>query len=194
MGKSSMYRIFGMMMLISVCIQHSNLTGQDTPISPEQSEKIIQQIYEKYAPLYKKYEGTLSTRQVDVIEYNPNTNQLVNRSTVSLIRKEYFYKKSEITVLQFTKNDKPMPTSDYQSREEQPGPLVLDQEGKKIYNSRITRSTTISNKKCYQMEVVPRKKLAQLFEGFFYFKCDTLDLVLVEGTTAELSYPRKNSV
>jgi hypothetical protein len=191
MRKSSMYSIFGMTALIIVFIQHSELAGLDTTITPEQSEKIIEKIYEKYAPVYKKYEGTQSTRQVDVIEYNPNTNQLVNRSSVSLIRKEYFYKKSEITVLQFTKNDKPMPATDYQSREEQPGPPVLDQEGKNIYSTRITRSATISNLKCYQMEVFPRKKTPLLFEGFFYFKCDTLDLVLVEGTTAELSYPLK---
>jgi hypothetical protein len=191
MRKSRMHHIVGMLALICICGTHSMLAGQDARVTPEQSEKIIGKIYKKYAPVYKKYEGTLSTRQVDVVEYNPITNQMINRSSASLIRKDYFYKKSEITVLQFTQNDKPMKASDYQSREERPGPQVLDEEGRKIYSARITRNTIVENKKCYQMEVVPWKKSPQLFEGSFYFTRDTLDLVLVEGTVAELSYPLK---
>ncbi|OHD63744.1 MAG: hypothetical protein A2176_14500 [Spirochaetes bacterium RBG_13_51_14] len=191
MRKSSVYRTTGIIFLAALLFIHSGISAQEAAVTPDQSDKIIERIYEKYAPAYKKYQGVLSTRQMDVIEYNPNNNKLVNRLSVRLIHKEYFYKKVEIMVLEYIKNDKPMRTSDYQGVEVGLGFPVLDDNGRERYMARIIRRTTVNDRMCYLMKVIPRKKTDQYFDGFMYFTCETLDLVMVEGTTAELPYPMK---
>jgi len=42
---------------------------------------------------------------------------------------------------------------------------------------------------CHKLQVIPRKKTAQHFEGVMYFATDTLHAVLLEGTMAKLPFP-----
>jgi hypothetical protein len=169
----------------------STLSGENLPVNPETSEKIINKIYEKYIPVYKKYSGVESTRNIDFIEYNPSTNTLINRFHISLIRKDYFSKKSEISILKYVKNDENMRTSEYQSRDIEPVHLVLDESGRSLYLTNITQIVTVLHHRCYQMQVVPKKKTPEHFEGSLYFRLDNLDLILIEGTLGEMPYSFK---
>jgi len=175
-------------MFVIVLLPYFDLAGENASISVEQSEKIINKIYEKYIPVYKKYTGIESLRKIDIIEYNPNSITLINRSHVSVIRKDYFYKKPEITILRYLIDDDLKRPSDYQSREIEPYHLVLDEQGKNLYLTRIMQSVTVSNQKCYQMQVTPREKTPEHFEGYMYFRMDSLDLYLIEGTLGNLPY------
>ncbi|OHD72054.1 MAG: hypothetical protein A2W19_03685 [Spirochaetes bacterium RBG_16_49_21] len=192
MKRSAVNKIFIIGILSSVVfLPNHKISGQNYPITPERSEQIIDKIYEKYIPVYKKYRGVGSVRNIDIIEYNPNTNTLINRSHVSLIRKDYFYKKSEIEILEYIKNDKVMQPSEYENRIiEIPDP-ILDENGRKLYLTRITNIAAVSKQKCYQMKVVPRKKTAKYFGGFLYFKMDTLELMLLEGSLGDLPFSFK---
>ncbi len=105
-----------------------------------------------------------------------------------MIRKDYFYKKAEIRILRFIQNDARKPPSDYIDKEIEPASLVIDENGKNLYLTRIRQFVTVLNQKCYQMQVVPKKKNSEHFEGYMYFNVNTLDLVLMEGTLGSLPY------
>ena len=167
------------------------LKSQNNSISVDLSEKIIKKIYNKYIPVYKKYSGVESNRSIDIIEYNPGSNTLINRYTVLLVRKNYFYKKPDIEVLQYIKSNTEQRPSDYQSREIEPPVPVLDENGMKSYTAVIMKYAKVLNTKCYQMKVVPRKKNSEHFDGFMYFRTDNLELLLMEGTFGDLPYSIK---
>jgi hypothetical protein len=191
MRKSSLYCGMGIMVLVIGSSYHLSLSVTDFPITPEQSAKIIEKIYEKYLPVYKKYKGVMSKRQIYIIEYNPNTNLLINRSIVSEIRKEYFYREPEVTIVRFVRNDVTMSPGDYQDHLENPLPPIMDEFARENYRTVISSCIMIEDKRCYRMDVIPLKMTTRHFLGLLYFRCDTLDLVLAEGTLARLPSPKK---
>jgi len=174
-----------------VFMPYHKTRGGGFPISAERSTRIINKIYGKYKPIYKKFRGIQSIRNIDIIEYDPNTNTLIKRSHVALIRKDYFYQKPKIEVLEYIENGRVMKPSDYQSRLIDVNGPILDESGRHLYLTRITDVVTVSGQRCYQMKVVPRKRLSKYFEGFLYFKIKTLDLILMEGSLGELPYSFK---
>jgi hypothetical protein len=183
--------IIGASIVLIALLPYIIVSGENDAIDSELSEKIISKIYKKYIPVYKKYSGIESLRNLDIIEYNPDSTTLINRSNVSMIRKDYFYKKPEITVLQYILNDTYKQPSDYESREIGPENLVIDEKGKELYLTRIMQEAIVSDQKCYKMRVIPRERKPEHFEGYMYFKKDTLELMLVEGTLGTLPHSLK---
>ncbi len=171
-----------------VLFPHIDLSGENESIGSELSEQIISKIYKKYIPVYKKYTGVQSLRNIDIIEYNPDSTVLINRTNIAMIRKDYFYKNPEITILRYILNDTRKRPSDYVDKEMGPGNLVIDENGRNLYLTRIRQFATVSNQKCYQMQVIPRQRKSENFEGYMYFDTDTLNLVLIEGTLGSLPY------
>jgi hypothetical protein len=177
--------------VLFVFLPYHKTRGGNFPLSAERSARIINKIYAKYIPVYKKFRGIQSIRNIDIIEYNPNSNTLITRSHVSLIRKDYFYQKPVIEVLDYIENGRTMKPSDYQNKLIDTNGPILDESGRHLYMSRITGVVTVSGQRCYQMKIVPRKRSSKYFEGFLYFKTKTLDLLLMEGTLSELPFSFK---
>ena len=184
-------KIYAIIFIVVIISPVSLLVSKEKSISPEDSAKIINLIYKKYIPVYEKYDGILSTRDVILEELDPKNNKLINKSLIKIKRKDYFYKKPEITVLSYLKNDKKMESSDFKTRKEDPVSPVFDRNGKKNYKTSITGYKTINQKKCYIVEVIPRKKSSHFFLGTIYCRVDNNEIILVEGSVAKISFPLK---
>jgi hypothetical protein len=189
-------RIMKKIVLILILTLIANVVGNaeyglTEIISPSESERIIECIFNKYIPIYDKYRGVESTSQVISQEYDPKTNVLKSTSEVQLHRKDYFYEKPEIKALSYKINGKDTDPSKFRSWESKPSFLAFDKKGRENYLLKVTEKKKVNRKECYRIEVIPRKTTSRHFKGEIYCTVDTLDVVQTVGGVADLEFPVK---
>jgi hypothetical protein len=165
--------------------------GFSETISPSESERIIERVYNKYIPIYDRYRGVESTSRNITQEYDPKTNVLKSTSEVLLQRKDFFYEKPEIKVLSYKINGKDTDPSKFRSWESKPSFLAFDKKGRENYLLKVTEKKKVNQKECYRIEVIPRKATPRHFKGEIYCTVDTLDVVQTIGGAADLEFPIK---
>lgn len=166
--------------------------GHVAAISPEESDRIMTRIFNKYIPIYAKYRGVESTSKNIIREFDAKTDALKSTSEVMLLRKDYFYATPEVKVLSFKKDGKDKDPSDYRSRESRPGYLVFDQKGTDHYTLKIMDKKMIGKRECYRIVVSPKKATVRHFKGEVFCAVDTLDVVQTVGGAGDLEFPIKH--
>lgn len=167
------------------------IQGRGLDIPPDLSRKVINRLREKYIPMYKKYQGVESNRQVEIKTYDEKTNKLLHTSNVHLIRKEYFYKKPEVEVIKYVVDGKEKKTSKYKPLKSQPGYHVFDESGDINYETHVVGYKTVAGHKCYEIDVTPKKATQMHYQGKLYYRVDDLKLVLSSGSIGKISFPLK---
>ncbi len=165
--------------------------GKHYPMKPEESEKALKQIFDRSAPVYKKFIGVESFRKEIIREYDPATNELKSTSEITARRNDFFYKEPEIEVLSYRKNEKDLSPSSHRVYKSKPPHPVFDERGRDHYNLFITERIKIDGRDCYRVTVTPKKETQQHFSGSIYFTVNGLEPVFMEGTMAKLEFPLK---
>ncbi|MBP7735640.1 MAG: hypothetical protein KA369_06665 [Spirochaetes bacterium] len=154
-------------------------------VIPERLEQdIVRQIREKTLPVYKKYIGVESTREIVSRQYDSRDNSYRGGYTVLLRRREYFYRKATYKVLKYEKNGKPEPAWKYNYPTRSPAYLPFGPDTDANYATRLKGKKTIEGIPCWKFEVMPKKNTSRHMKGFIYFSINGLDLVYLEGTVA----------
>ena len=185
------YLLYLPIIISCLFLSNTNAVEKGKTFPLEKSDKIISKIYEKYIPIYKKYIGVESLREVYTEEYDTKKNKLISTSKAKIIRNDYYYKKAKKEVLEYWKNDEKLKPSDYKSLEFKPMYPVFDEKGKRHYETIILGYKKIIKKICYEIDVIPKKKSKRFFTGKIYCNIKNLEIVYVDGTMAKLFFPVK---
>jgi hypothetical protein len=181
----------GMILLMALGFRPGNLVLAE-PVSPAESEKILERLFLKYPPIYEKYRGVESTSRVVSQEYDPKTKALKNTTEVLLHRKDFFYEKPEIKALSYKINGKETDSLKYRSWETRPAYLAFDKKGRENYLLKVTEKKKIDQRDCYRIEAQPRKATSRHFQGEIFCAVDSLDVVRTAGGVADLDFPLKS--
>ncbi len=155
---------------------------------PEKLEQeIISKIRAKTEPVYRKYIGVESTREIISRQYDSRDNSYRGGYTVRLRRKEYFHKKAHYKVLKYVKDGKEEPVWKYNYPTRNPVHQPFDPDTDKNYITRLCGKKTINGIPCWEFEVIPKKETPRHLRGKIYFSISGLDLIYLEGTLAR--YP-----
>lgn len=174
--------------VLAVFLTNSAYTSE---INALQARQLIDQLYQKYSPMYNKYRGIESRRNIVMREYDPETNQLLKTVELTIFRRDFFYDKSESQVLNYRENGVEKDPQEFHQREGKPTVPVFDQNGRQNYTLSVDGVTAIKGKNCYKVHVLPLAAGMQYFSGYLYFTTDKLEHILTEGTVGELSFPLK---
>lgn len=180
-----------LMLALAACLSEIPESGFAEPISPSESDQILERIFNRYIPIYDKYRGVESTSRVISQEYDPKTNVLKSTSEIQLHRKDYFYEKPEIKALSLKINGKETDPSKFRSWESKPTYLSFDKKGRENYILKILEKKKINQKECYRIEVLPRKSTSRHFKGEIYCTVDSLDVIQTVGGVGDLEFPVK---
>lgn len=149
------------------------------------AESILDDLQKKYQDGYKKYLGVEGTYNLTIKEFDPKkSNALVSTGHAKVIRKDYFYRKPELTVLSFEKNGKELAPKEYNPPSFEPIFPLFDQDGKKHYTTKVQGIAMFKGRKIYQIKVTPKKLGIRYFKGYAFFDKETLEPVLLSGSLA----------
>jgi hypothetical protein len=177
--------------ILFLFVPNPSLYGSRLEITPDLSIKIIDQLRKKYIPMYQKYQGVESTRQVEIKTYDSKTNQLLHISQVHLIRKDYFYKEPDIVVLKYVVDGKEKKPSKYKPIKYRPGYQVFDKNGDKNYDTQVVGYKTINSQQCYEVNVTPKEATELHYKGKLYYRVSDLMLAQSSGSIGKISFPLK---
>lgn len=166
--------------------------GYADAVSPEESDRILTRIFNKYIPIYTKFRGVESTGKSVIREYNARTRELKGTTEVIVHRKDYFYEKPEVKVLSYSKDGQSGDPDGYRLWEMKPGYHVFDRKGRDHYDLKIVDRKYIGKRECYRIIVLPKKATARHFKGEIYCTADTLDIVRAAGGAGSLDFPIKH--
>lgn len=186
-----MKKLVVLISIFSILASAPSIQSSDLNIPSSLSRQIINSLREKYIPMYIKYRGIESDRLVEIKMYDEKTNALLQTANVHLIRKDYFYKKPEIEVLEYTVNGKKEKTSKYKPVKSEPGYHVFDKNGDINYETKIVGYKTVAEYRCYEIKVTPKKATEMHYQGKLYYRTDNLELVHSSGTLGRISFPLK---
>lgn len=183
-------------LLLSALCQSAGIAGgtisADRPKRPVQTEeagRVIATLKSRGLEIYETYIGVESLRTETVKEYDPATGALKSTSEVTMKRKDYFYRAPEIEVVSYTKDGKEMNPSKFRVMKSKPTHPVFDAHGDEHYSTTLEDTVRINGAACYRVRVTPKKETMRHFSGDMFFKKDTLESVLIEGTVAKLDFP-----
>ncbi len=157
----------------------------------DDGEKIISRLRDKYAPMYKRYLGVKSVRMVLMKEFDNKSGELLNTSRVKVLRKDYFYRKPEVTLLSYIKDGKEADKSEFKGETAEPWHPPFDEQGSEHYDLGVKGVETIRGVSCYRIRVIPKKRTPRHFTGEIYLRTDNLNQVKAVGSSARLSFPLK---
>ncbi|MBU3914169.1 hypothetical protein KKA14_01410 [bacterium] len=157
----------------------------DEVITPEVSRMIINRIKNKAALVFKKYRGIESEQEINSQIFDSETGALRETERVVYIIKEYYYEKPEIIVLEYERNGKKVPLSEYKKRDDDPGYQIFDTEGEKRFEIKIIGHKVIEGQLCYQIKVTPKEMTVRHFNGYVFVRVDNLNVVFSEGSIAK---------
>jgi len=183
--KKCIATIFALFLMAPVSSLHSS----DHEVTPALSREIVQRLREKYIPIYQKYQGVESERKVEIQTYNSKTGKLIQTAQVHLIRKDYFYQKPEVQVLNYTVDGEVKKASKYKPVKSEPSHPVFDENGDKNYDVRVVGYKTVAGVPCYEVDVTPKKSTKLHYRGKLYCAVKNLDLIFSSGTMAMLAFP-----
>ncbi|MCU0849349.1 MAG: hypothetical protein MUD12_15815 [Spirochaetes bacterium] len=158
----------------------------------EDPETVLSRIREKVTVMYDRYIGVEARREIESKQYDSRNFELRTSYRAVVIRKEYFYKKAEYTVLQFFKDGKELPPKKYNFRTVDPVFPPLDRNNDENYRVTVTGKRVIGGRECYELEIVPKKKTKRHLSGKAYFTVNGLDLYYIEGTVADYPFGVKS--
>jgi len=186
-----MSKLFSIILIFYFLSIASAIHGDEPDITPAFSKKIISRLRAKYIPMYEKYKGIESNREVEIKTFDEETNALLQTVNVHLIRKDYFYKEPEVIVLKYIVDGKEEKTSKYKPVKSQPGYHVFDKNGDINYETNVLGYKTVSGHRCYEINVTPKKATEKHYQGKLYYRTDTLELVRSSGSLGKISFPLK---
>lgn len=186
-----MKKYIPILFILVLFFPYSPLLGSNPEIAPDVSEKIIQSLRERYIPMYKKYQGVASDRQVEIKTYNSTSGELLHIAQVLSTRKDYFYKEPEVEIRRYIVDGKEEKPSKYKPLIYEPGYPVFDENGHKHYETRVCGYKIIRGRRCYEVDVVPKTATKLHYQGKLYYDMENLDLVFSSGGLGNLSFPLK---
>ncbi|MBP7734509.1 MAG: hypothetical protein KA369_00920 [Spirochaetes bacterium] len=165
--------------------------GKSSPVTPEESNRIIALSFERGIELHKKYSGVESLRKEIISEFDPETKKLKSVSEVTMKRKDFFYSTPEVEVLAYKKDGKEMEPSKFRVMKAMPLFPVFDEKGRDNYAITVTERITFNGRECYRVQVEPRKETSRHFRGSFLVTVRGMETIYIEGTMAKLGFPIK---
>ncbi len=165
--------------------------SDDRPVSDADSEKIIAAIRKHAEPVYRNYIGVRSTRRITVKEYDWAKDKLLVTHEVVSDRRDYFYRKPIIKVLEYKKNGKKQSPSKYNDRRIMPAYQLFDRDSAKNYDLKVLAETNVAGVRCYRIRIKPRMLTERHLTGTLYMSVDAFEPVLVECSLAKLPFPLK---
>jgi hypothetical protein len=155
-------------------------------------EDLKSKIRAKITPLYQKYIGVESTREIVSKQYDSRDDSFLGGYTVLLRRKEFFYKRAKYKVLKFIKNGAEEPSWKYNYITRKPAYQPFDPDTDKNYTITLTGKQIIKNIPCWEFDISPKKKTSRHIIGKVYFTIKGLDLYMLKGTVASYPFGLKN--
>lgn len=148
-------------------------------------ESIMNELTAKYQNSYTKYAGVKGRYNLEIREMDPqDSNKLLSLAHAKVIRRDYFYKKAELQVLEFEKNGNQLPPSEYAPPSFEPIFPFFDAEASKRYRFTLKGIGILDGKELYEIYVQPKKKGARYFRGFLYVGVKEMTPLFIKGTIA----------
>ena len=179
-----MKRIF--LSLLFCAIASSSLFAAET-VTAEESKKIIDGIYNKMEPAFRKYSGFFGLRTTKFKMTDSKTGAHIE-STESLVKiKNDFNDAPEpVQVIKFIKNGQEQPVSKFTERKQLQFYPVFDDKGRERYSIEITGTKKINDIDCYVLNIIPKQKTTRHYSGNMFISKKELNLVAFEGAPAAL--------
>lgn len=149
---------------------------------------LIDRLYQKMVPIYEKYQGVLSIRDISAVSKDPENGEILKTFEAKIERKDHFYKKPDIKALKYKENGKKTKTSKYDTREIEPFYPLFDKNGKAHYDLKLVGNKTISGRKCVKIEVIPKSQTTRHFKGHIFVDPQKLEIVKMTGSPAKLHW------
>lgn len=165
----------------------SAVYSADTP----NDEEIINKLILKYGAMYKLYNGIETRRIIIRHDIDPKTNKEVSVSEIELIKKEYFYKTAETTIVKCKKDGIIQPNESYKVYPEEPSVPLFDNNGRENYKFEVNGYCNINGINCLKIKIVPLKITQNHFSGYIYIDPKKTELIYIEGGVAKIPFPVK---
>jgi hypothetical protein len=149
-------------------------------------DEILGKIRAKALHMYAKYDGVESKRDTLSRQYDSRNGRLLATYRIIVLRSEFFYRRPTYVTLQYFKDGKELPPEDYSYRTREPVYPPFDPDNDKNYSVRLKGQALLSGRKCWEVEILPKKRSSRHLSGIALFDSDTLDLVYLEGTVSRL--------
>jgi hypothetical protein len=149
---------------------------------------LIDEIYQKMAPIYEKHEGVLSVREITAVSKDPENGEVLKRFEAKIERRDHFYKTPQIKALKYVENGKETRTSKYDTREIEPFYPVFDKNGKAHYDLKIAGNETVTGRNCVKIQVIPKSQTTRHFKGYIFVDPQKLEIVKMAGSPAKLHW------
>ena len=162
----------------------ASVGGGDPSRSPS-NEAILAAIRNNTLRIYSSYNGIEARRSAVSRVYDSRTGELIESAEVLLIRREYFRQRPEYTILRYVKNGEELPPEKYRYRTREPIHLPFDVDNDANYDERVTGTALMEGVRCWEVEIVPKKKTTRHISGRAYFAEKGLSLRYLEGTLAD---------
>jgi hypothetical protein len=166
-------------------------SGETDAVTPEESDRVIKELYVLGGDMYRKYKGVESLRKEIINEYDPASNALRSVSELTTKRKDFFYDDAIVEVQAYRKDGKEMDLSKFKPWKSKPTYPVFDEKGRDNYSVRITDRKKVNGRECYRAQVIPKKETSRHFKGDIYYTVRNLEAVYIDGTVAKLDFPLK---
>lgn len=146
---------------------------------------ILADLKEKYQEGYETYTGVEGIYLLDIKEMNPNNaNKVVSTGKAKVIRRDFFYKKPDLVVLEYEKDGKPLPPNKYNPPSFEPIFPLFDKNGENNYNIKVQGIVLKEGKETYKMRIMPKRKGIRYFTGYAYYAKENLQPVSMRGSLA----------
>jgi hypothetical protein len=154
-------------------------------ISDEESKKIIDGLYKKMEPAYKKYSGIIAVRSSKHKMTDLQTGEL-KESVESLVKTKFAGNYEAVEIIKYTKNGQELPASKFTERKPIMFYPVFDDKGRERYSISITGIKKVNEIECYILNITPKQITSQHYSGNMYYSRKGLDLIAFEGKPAAL--------
>ncbi len=170
-------------LMISVAIV-SSLNAAEA-VSAEESKKIIDGLYNKMEPAYRKYTGFTGNRLTKFKMTDSKTGALIETSeSLVKIKNDFNSSPEPLQVIKYTKNGQEQPASKFTERKQLQFYPVFDDKGRERYSIAITGTKKINEIDCYIFNIIPKQKTTRHYSGNMYFSKKELNLIAFEGAPA----------
>lgn len=151
-------------------------------ISSEKSNAIVDAIYGKMEPGYKKNSGFYSIRTTKFRLYDSKSDRLIDTiDSIVKIKNDFYGIQDAVKVIKYVKNGEELPASKYTERKSQQFYPVFDNDGKKRYSVSVAGEKKIAGIECWQLIVKPKENTPRHFSGSIYFSKKDMNIVALEG-------------
>jgi hypothetical protein len=176
----------GITACLLLCCAASVLRGDTIAAVAPGGEEILGKIRAKALLMYSKYDGVESRRDTLSRQYDSRNGRLLAAYRVIVLRSEYFYRRPTYVTLQYFRDGRELPADEYSYRTRDPVYPPFDQDNDKNYTVRLKGPALFTGRRCWEVEILPKKRSTRHLSGTALFDAETLDLVCLEGTVSSL--------